>query len=1069
MASDASKSKARFPARFRGLVNDVKGKFSRDVYHHRRGAKSEQVLPNQAWAPASPNSSSVPESPKATEVAELCDEKVQFRNAPRNASLTVQVTLNFDEPLNYSYSRNYEGSPSLQPTDELCEGLLRRIDHCSQELITRKDSTALERTSTDGSAKPLRFEIHVQIVRARSEIWTSRTFKSYQRLPLGADNAKEIILSAHYMIGLFLRHHDEGFVWKDGPVHDELSQEHETFPYRPGRVQPMSCVPRAYFLEKSQDFESTPGYTIKLSLTSRNHRRKPVEWNETVEVNSSQATPLGLTSAENLFFDASFAIEGVFRLERKVFEDRHRSCAASDGCKLCRPHEGDGLELKLTVVNNLGPRFDHLERTLRAETNFFSHPKAEDCISFLMSLKTACAEVRDAADTVISRINDLEFKIIELRSRGWALDEPLLFKLDPSNCYSRRNIEAILDRVQTGVADILRGNAIAVRMTAHKKGHFILDKTLVARDPLDQTENKKAKPMRKSKEYVLEKLQQRIERDIQMVCKDTCSISDLCDKKESVQEPAIAPLLQVKPGSNVSLSQKPAAQSQAPAACIPQSLPTITLSVPEPQDKVAGSVKSGNDSSNSKHGVPSPAITSQTEDRYLPSPPSSPTSQHQRTVATDPSTGARKFPLMPEYDEGVELENRGSEIGSDNTNVRRRLFAKSEDQGSVSLPQTASSLGPSIEGKRTQGEDQVSTTDNVDALSDRAYESSTAPETPSLVGGGGSPRSSLLITPPKVHEPVSSTKLDSDGDDGKVFDNSSEDAPRNLFNGFPIVSSTSKIPSQKLTPSPPHQDQAVHENSSLGITANDIPEMSDLTNGTKHNGEQINEPTIVEGKYFSTSTPGKLSIDTKPPAKTLPLDSVTDITRPYGQDSQQLPIREPFPSSKTKSELLTTGVPDFELPGTEGMEFSQSRLDFEFSSPGAITPPAEGEDSNVSDDDSDDDKQPPPAIDVKVADTANPENPDPSEDVDFPPSPSRSSSQPQLAHRYSFGGSAGHIGFHEHQFGSMDLRKALMRSPPHRPASRSSSNYDNDHDEARSTTPPTPLLRSITPEVPEEL
>ncbi|KAI1488140.1 hypothetical protein F5X96DRAFT_671958 [Biscogniauxia mediterranea] len=1068
MASDASKSKARFPARFRGLVNDVKGKFSRDIYHHRRGAKSEQVLPNQSWAPESPNSSSLPESPKTTEVAELCDEKVQFRDVPRNTSLTVQVTLNFDEPLNYSYSRNYEGSPSLQPTDELCEGLLRRIDHCSQELITRKDSTALERTSTDGSAKPLRFEIHVQIVRARSEIWTSRTFKSYQRLPLGAEAAKEVILSAHYMIGLFLRHHDEGFVWKDGPVHDELSQEHETFSYRPGRVQPMTCVPRAYFLEKSQDFESIPGYTIKLSLTGRNHRRKPVEWNEAVEVNSSQATPLGLTSAENLFFDASFAIEGVFRLERKVFEDRHRSCAASDGCKLCRPHDGDGLELKLTVVNNLGPRFDHLERTIRAETNFFSHPKAEDCMSFLMSLKTACAEVRDAADSAISRVNDLEFKIIELRSRGWALDEPLLFKLDPSNCYSRRNIEAILDRVQTGVADMLRGNAIAVRMTAYKKGHFILDKTLVARDPLDQPENKKAKPMRKSKDYVLERLRQRIERDIQMVCKDTCSISDLCDK-EPVQETTTAPLLQDKPGSNGSLSQKPAVHSQVPAASVPQSLPTITLSAPDPQAKIDSSIKSENDSSNSKHGASSSVITAQTEDKYLPSPPSSPSSQHQHIVITDPSTGARQFPLIPSYDEGIELENRGSETGSDNAHARRRLFAKCEDQGTVSLPQTASSLGPSIEGKRTQGEDQVSTTDNVDELSDRAYESSIAPETPSLVGGGGSPRSSLLVTPSKVHEPISSTKLDSDGDDGKVFESSSDDTPRNLFNGFPIVSSTSKLSSQKLTSSPPHQDKAVRENSSLGITANDIPEMSDLTNGTKHNGEKINEPTFVEGEHSSASAPGNLFIDTKPSAQALPLDSETDAAKLHDRDSQQLPIREPLPSSKTKSELLTTGVPEFELPEAEGMGFSQSKLDFEFSSPGAITPPAETDDSDLSDDDNDDDEQPSTATDKKIADTTSPESPDPSEDVDSPPSPSRSSSQPQLAHRYSFGGSAGHIGFHEHQFGSMDLRKALMRSP-HRPASRSSSsNYDNDHDEARSATPPTPLLRSITPEVPEEL
>ncbi|KAI5923249.1 hypothetical protein F4810DRAFT_720396 [Camillea tinctor] len=1043
MACDASKNKTKFPSRFRGLVNDVKGKFSRDVSHHRRGAKSEQILPNQVWDPETPPSS-VPESPKTTEFAELCDEKVQFREAPKNTSLTVQVTLNFDEPLNYSYSRNYEGSPSLQPTDELCEGLLRRIDHCSQELITRKDSTALERTSTDGSAKPLRFEIHVQIVRARSEVWTSRTFRSYQRLPLGAETAKEIILSAHYMIGLFLRHHDEGFVWKDGPVHDELSQEHETFPYRPGRVQPMLCVPRAYFLEKSQNFESIPGYTIKLSLTSRNHRRKPLEWNETIEVNSSQATPLGLTSAENLFFDTSFAIEGVFRLERKVFEDRHRSCAASDGCKLCRPHDGDGLELKLTVVNNLGPRFDHLERTIRAETNFFSHPKAEDCISFLMSLKTACTEVRDAADSAISRLNDLEFKIIELRARGWTLDEPLLFKLDPSNCYSRRNIEAILDRIQTGVADILRGNAIAVRMTAHKKGHFILDKTLVARDPLEQTENKKVKPTRKSKEYVLGKLQQRIERDIQMVCKDTCSISDLKDK-ERIQGTMIAPSFHDKAGSDGPSSAKPTPHSEVLASNVPQSLPTITLSAPEPK---------------AKHGKPS-EITSQTRDNYLPSPPSSPSSQHQRTAIADPSTGGRQFPQMSKHDDDSELDGRSSEVGSDSTNIKRRLFAKSdEDRGSVSLPQTASSLGPSIEGKRTQGEDQVSAIDDVDELSDQAYESSIAPKTPSLVGGGGSPRSSLLITPPKVHEPVSSTGPDSDEDNEKVFSKPVAD--------FPVVSPTSKLPSQRLNSSPSHQE-ASHENASLGITANDLPKMSDLANFTKHDDEEINEPTFMKGENSFAPTPANQFIDMKPATETLARNSETDITRPDSQDLQQLPIKQPLASKEAKSELLTASLPNFEFPEADGLGFSQSKLDFEFSSPGAITPPAEGNDSDLSDDDIDnDDEQPLAANDKKIENTTTPEAPDPPEDVDFTPLPSESPAQPKLAHRYSFGGSAAHIGLHEHQFGGMDLRKALMRNP--RPASRSSSSYyDNELDEARSTSPPTPLLRSVTPEVPEEL
>ncbi|KAI1501718.1 hypothetical protein F5X99DRAFT_189627 [Biscogniauxia marginata] len=1092
MAGDASKNKAKFPVKFRGLVNDVKG-FTRDIYHHRRGTKSEHVLENQTWVTETPTTSEAPESPKTTEVTEFSEEKPLFRDAPRNASLTVQVTLNFDEPLNYSYSRNYEASPSLHPTDELCEGLLRRIDHCSQELITRKDSSALERTSTDGSAKPLRFEIHVQIVRARSEIWTSRTFRSYQRLPLGAEAAKEIILSAHRMVGLFLRHHDEGFVWKDGPVHDDLSQEHETFPYRPGRVQQISCIPRAYFLEKSQNFESIPGYTITLSVTSRNHRRKPSEWTETVEINSSQTTPLGLASAESLFFDASYAVESVFRLERKGFEDRHRPCSVSDGCKHCRPHEGDGLELKLTVANNLGPHFDHLERTILAETNFFSHPKAADCAGFVKSLEAACVEVRDAADDAVSRIDDLEFKITELRSRGWALDQPLVFTLDSTNCYSRRTVEAILDRIQTGVADILRGNAIAVRMTAHKRGHFILDKTLVARDPFEQAERKKSKPVQKSKEYIIHRLQQRIERDIQMICKDTCSISDLRGEKDDVQVAAATlqntssarasdnPLPHDKPDSDRSLPQEPVIQSEDFAASVPQNLPTITVSVTNPQGEVGGPEENANDSEDSEYEDSSTETASQNGGVDMSSSTSSPTSQQQTTVITDSRTGARKSPLISECDDRIELDSYNTKNVSCDTNVKRRLFGVPSSENrrdGGSLPRRASSLSTGIEAKRTEGEDQVSTADNLDAKSDLAYESSIAPETPSLVGGGGSPRSSLLITPPKTHEPVSShevdlftsSAIDSGVDDGKVLEKSGEDTPRNLFSDLPIVLPPSGLlPSQKIARSPLHRDYVVQEDSGLGIS-----ETSDFADVAEHGDEQGNIPTmVVEPEQASASIAGKQLIDLKPAIHENPQGSETDTTRKNGQDIQQdLPEEKPTDKivASTNLEPLATSVPNVELPESEGAEFSQSKLDFEFSSPGAVTP-SEGGISPLEDHERfliTTDKN---ITDATVPATTSQETPDPSEDVDFAPLLPRSSSQTrtaerQLSHRFSFGGSAGHIGLHEHQFGG--LRKALF-SPAHRPASRSSSTCENDHDElaTRSATPPTPLLRSVTPEAPE--
>ncbi|RYP49795.1 hypothetical protein DL768_004582 [Monosporascus sp. mg162] len=441
------------------------------------------------------------------------------------ADLNIKVSLHFDEPLDFSYSRHYAGSSSLVVTEKLCQGLLRRVDHCSEELITRKDSSALERTKEDGTGKPARFELDVQINRG-AELWATRSFKSYQKAPLTADDAREIALETHHIVGFFLRRHDDGFAWRDGPMRDDLSLSPETHPFRgPGRVQPMSCIPRSYFLEKSQSFEWTPGYTIHLSMTNRHHRRVPVEWKNTVEVSSQQTTPLNLETAERLFFEASFSLERIIRSERESFEERHRSCTYSDGCPHCRQHDGNGTELDLEIKNNLGPQFEHLRRAVSIKATLFSHPRGQDCESFTKGLEQAFIRIRNDTDGKVSRLNDLEFRIIELRGRGWALQEPLLFTIGPASTHSRRSIEAILDRMQTSVTDILRRNAMTVRMTAHKRGHFIIDKTLVAREPLDKADDKKKNPQN-AKEETLDRLRTRIEKDIEMICLDTLSLGD---------------------------------------------------------------------------------------------------------------------------------------------------------------------------------------------------------------------------------------------------------------------------------------------------------------------------------------------------------------------------------------------------------------------------------------------------------------------------------------------------------------------------------------------------------------
>ncbi|EMR72349.1 putative pt repeat family protein [Eutypa lata UCREL1] len=444
MARHPERTKSRssiFPVKFKGFVKDVRS-FTRDFKLER---KSEDLGSTEKPADV---------------IVEIPSSPTECSAPLYTANLNVQVSLQFDEPLDFSYTRHYEGSPSLVVTEKLCQGLLHRVDHCSQELITRKDANALQRTRNNGLGKAVRFELHIQINRG-SDVWAVRTFTSYQKQPMTAEAAREIALETHYIIGLFLLQHDDGFVLKDGAIRDDPSQSPETHPFRAGRVQPISCVPRSYFLQGSQRFESIPGYTIHLKMINRNHRRKPSEWQNTVEVNSQQTTPLNLAIAESLFFEAAQAMETILRFERDSFENRHRSCASPDGCSYWRQHEGDGFELELSIKNNLGPQFEHLQRTVSSSIALLSHLQTGDCDKFANVLEQAFTGVRDSADEKMNSMHDLEFRIIELRGRGWALEEPLLFTIDPSSTQSRRDTEAVLDRVQAGIADILRRNAMA--------------------------------------------------------------------------------------------------------------------------------------------------------------------------------------------------------------------------------------------------------------------------------------------------------------------------------------------------------------------------------------------------------------------------------------------------------------------------------------------------------------------------------------------------------------------------------------------------------------------------------
>ncbi|KAI1184863.1 hypothetical protein F5B17DRAFT_61428 [Nemania serpens] len=998
----------RLPARLKSFVDDMKS-LRKDIYRHRRGPRSEvgrsaQPSPSEGPTPAPREDVSVPETRSLS------------RDSPPVRSLSIRVTVQFGEPLNYTHSQDYEGSSLLQPTEELCEALVRRVDHCSKELITRRDSSALDRTGSDGLAKPLRYEIHLQVLRNEvgtgTEAWASRTLRSYQKQPLGTEGAREVILSTHYMVGLFLRHHDEAFVWKDGPVREDPVQELKTFPYQPGRVQPLTSIPRSFFIEKQQDFESIPGYTVCFSFTSQDHHRTPPHWHETVEVNSRQLSPLTLMSAENLFLDACYAVDGVFKSQRREFEALQKSCASHSGCRHCRPHDGDGIQMLLSVKNNVGPLFDNLERTTWASVNVFWKDQATDCVEFVDNAKAAIVQVCRDADGSVSRMNDFEFYIIELRGSGWTIDEPLSFIIGPETCLCRRTVESLLDRLQTGVADVLRGNAIAVRMTARKRGHFILHKTLVAREPIETPGNKK-KPA-KSKAYVVERLKKRINRDIEMVCRDTCTIANR----------------DVEPANP---DRIPTARSQDYS-----SMKTGLLSSRRLSDATA---PSGQPTSNEQDSSMDRLASRDSELLEAPEPPATSSSAPQypgTRVIRDPITGARLFPLVPARRDPHEsiTESRGRSATRhnerDGTTVTSFDVSTSGEQSNTSASQTTSdssmsttdngSTGTSLTDSRNSGKENYTV---------EGSSSSILPRTPDLeFGSSPSIRSSIIITP-NIHEPLlneiritqpSAPGVESNnGQGGREVDT----YVRKLYLDQPTLPPASP---------PLSRDSAV---------------LSQISRARSVRKEQNSKSPLSE--YSSLSEP---ETSFQPEG----IKSNRSSSLKQTDDTAHLaPVIEQDASAEQD-------LPRVSAAKAEEEEFSQSKPDFNFSSPLTVTSSEGGESAEVisplfmkSDaiiaslgepqDNQDMTSPDPPSIDdndgAAVAVVT---------DAPSPPRPDLST----LRHRQSKSfGSAGYLGsFNEQRFLNMGLRRALAgsSSPPSRPLSRLSF-YEGEAERERPRTP----------------
>ncbi|KLU87782.1 hypothetical protein MAPG_06775 [Magnaporthiopsis poae ATCC 64411] len=498
---------------------------------------------------------------------------------PAAPPLAVRVQVHFTDPLvrdaHHPYTRDYASSDALRPTKRLCKGLVRRIEHCSEELITRRDPTALLQRLPGQGPRELRYELVFTILRP-DQVFAQRTFQSYQREPLSQESASEILLATHRMIGLFLRQHDKGFKWTNEPVRDHryINRVISSSLLGIGEPLPLGCVPPSHFLEDSQTFQFTPGYSIEFSFKSSSQLRKENEWSRTLSIKSGQDAPLNLSLSENLLWAASEVVNTALGAKKRELDFEHHSCEWLEGPVQCKHFEENALDIEIRLENSLGPVYEHLNRRILTKLAMFRDAEGEDCYYFLRDVQAGLSRLRNKADEQISQTNDFELRVLELRGPGWKVERPAQFTLDGAVTYSQRSIEAILERVQSGIADVLRGDDAAVHLTAYKRGHLILDKALIARDDGRRPKTPASpRDIEAEKKALVSRLESRIQQDLDRILKDTCSLDDLSEDDSEAESNIKAQMELLQP---VEISATPAVRTPVKKGLFISTTPTAT-------------------------------------------------------------------------------------------------------------------------------------------------------------------------------------------------------------------------------------------------------------------------------------------------------------------------------------------------------------------------------------------------------------------------------------------------------------------------------------------------------------
>lgn len=493
-----------FAARARETVSKTRKRLS-NIAHGYRDDPSPSTL-KRAFSKKSKTNTR-----RISQDVELQDDTTTPRDLASMTGLRVSVTVRAESPVDKNFHNVYDATPGFEATEEVCGALVRRIQHCAEELITRPDARATEALRyTTPRTKLARYHMAFRIER-HGRPWRELHYSSFQEQPLTDDTARDVVLEADRIVCIFLQMHDRGFVWRLPPIvcENPLGQRPATPDV--GVPQNVQCMP---------SYADTPGYSITATLRVRDSGQDG-SW--VARLDSSQETPLTLNLGEALMAEVTQLLRRSVSERQDLFNKMHGNCDALEGRYSCQHFENAAFDLDVKVKNNYGPDYSHLVDRFQSFRRLVDHDQGA---AFMQGLRKNLELIRDRSDSFLNEANELVLQVHELRDKDCRVRYPLTVIMGPSGIHSRKTMERVLERVVTGMTDVLRGHGTVAVVTAHKRGHFVLETNVCFGEDTDFYDLKLFSSVDRKMRTLQRRLRERVQKDMTMVLKDTLSLRD---------------------------------------------------------------------------------------------------------------------------------------------------------------------------------------------------------------------------------------------------------------------------------------------------------------------------------------------------------------------------------------------------------------------------------------------------------------------------------------------------------------------------------------------------------------